>query len=1238
MLFHNKPLTCLFSGVSGEQKKFSVRRLLVITMSFKQSKFDEKEIELKSVAKSKDEPKKPPDVPPVGVLEIFRFCDGFDKLLIFIGLVSAIGAGVAFPFMFFMFGTMTQYFTNYISPFPIPGLTDEMKVDILWKGIMEFVWKLCALGGGLWVSHYFFVTSLNYAAERQVLRMRQLFFAAVLKQDIAWYDTNTTTDFASTMSEDLNKIQEGLGEKIGMFFRFFVTFLVAFGISFYQNWLLSAVLCAVVPLLIILGGVFGMIITSFSKNELSVYSKAGEMAEEVLSSIRTVIAFGGEEIEVERYSTEIKVAQRSGMIKGFLVSLTMGLMFGLMYGIYGFGFWFGVKQVMDQRETPEFGECAINCILNNTSDADIQTCLTECFDFNPGTVATVLFGILQGGMQIGQSSMFVEAFNTARAAAGKIFKVINRQSLIDSSSFEGIHPDTIKGNIKFNNVFFNYPSRPDVKILNGLSIDIPSGKSVAFVGSSGCGKSTCIQLIQRFYDPESGSINIDGIDIKTLNVKWLRENIGIVGQEPVLFDCTIRENIKYAKLDATDEEILKACKEANALDFISKLPNKLDTMVGEGGAQLSGGQKQRIAIARALIRNPKILLLDEATSALDNASEKSVQTALDNVQDGRTTIIVAHRLSTIRHADLIVSFENGQVKEQGTHAELMKNEGLYHSLVMRQMTGQIEDFEKENSEKSFSKQLSIMSSEEEQVIFSPEKPKAVKKYGNIKILKKLFKMNRPETGYLIFGFLCSAAFGLTNIAFAVLFGDVFSIFVKEPEQAREEATLIALEYGALALYTFLCMLGQGSAFSVAGERLTQRLRVLMYKAMLRQEIGWYDLEENNSGSLCSRLSSNAQSVQSATGVKIGQICQSISALVCGLGLSLYYNWKVGLVSNAFVPILVVGMLYQMLLFTKHSSVQKKALESSSKFAIEAIKNIRTVAGLGCENMFQELYNEELIKPHKKTLKQSHVRGIIYGFANSTFCFAYAVCFSYGGHVYTEDLAEYPPEEGRIMEIWKIGIGVLSGAMMIGMSMSFVMDFNQVFEAAEIIFTLLERNPKIDSSRSAGLLIPEINGNIYLENAEFSYPTRQEVQVMKRLTMSIKNGEKIALVGQSGCGKSTIIQLIQRLYDVENGNVMIENYDIRQLNLPAVRSKLGLVSQEPVLFNRSIAANIMYGDNARSVTMEEVVTAARAANIHSFVAALPNGYETNVGGKGAQLSGGQKQRVAIARALVRFAIN
>ena len=269
---------------------------------------------------------------------------------------------------------------------------------------------------------------------------------------------------------------------------------------------------------------------------------------------------------------------------------------------------------------------------------------------------TVFFSVLIGGFQIGQAAPYIEALLMAKTVAGPIFKVIERVSLIDSSSKSGMRPMKVVGDICFSNVFFNYPSRPDVKILRGISLDIPSGKTVALVGSSGCGKSTCIQMAQRFYDPLQGKVMLDGNDLKDLNVGWLRDNIGIVSQEPVLFDCTIRENILFGKPEATDDEIEKACRDANAMDFIKKLPKKFDTLVGERGAQLSGGQKQRIAIARALIKNPSILLLDEATSALDNESESIVQTALDRARDGRTTIVVAHRLSTVRTADLIVAF------------------------------------------------------------------------------------------------------------------------------------------------------------------------------------------------------------------------------------------------------------------------------------------------------------------------------------------------------------------------------------------------------------------------------------------------------------------------------------------------------------------------------------------------------------------------------------------------------
>jgi len=286
-------------------------------------------------------------------------------------------------------------------------------------------------------------------------------------------------------------------------------------------------------------------------------------------------------------------------------------------------------------------------------------------------------------MSIGQTTALGPDSKKAKAAASSIFKIIDTVPLIDSSSDKGEEAKG-KGLVEFKNVAFSYPVRPDATIFTNLSVSAKPGTILALVGASGAGKSSIVLLLERFYDPSKGEILLDGVNLKDLNLKSLRNEIGLVGQEPVLFAGTIAENIRYGKQDATMEEIEQAAKSANAHKFISEFPDGYDTQVGEKGTQMSGGQKQRIAIARAIIKNPKVLLLDEATSALDSESEKVVQEALDRVMKGRTTIVIAHRLSTIRHADCIAVVQAGVIAEQGTHKELMELEGLYYDLVARQ--------------------------------------------------------------------------------------------------------------------------------------------------------------------------------------------------------------------------------------------------------------------------------------------------------------------------------------------------------------------------------------------------------------------------------------------------------------------------------------------------------------------------------------------------------------------------
>ena len=411
---------------------------------------------------------------------------------------------------------------------------------------------------------------------------------------------------------------------------------ISMAAAFLYGWELTLVIMATIPVMSISTAIVTRIQARLTSREIQIYSQAGGIAEEVLAAVRTVVVFRGQAKEIQRYQDSLEPAKTVAIRRGIASGIGSGIIWFINYATFALAFWYGIQLVLD------------SCESNS--------------GYSSASLNIVFFNALYSSYKIGQALPLLESFTTARAAASSIFKVIDRIPQIDSSSKEGLRPETIRGHIRFENVHFNYPSRPEATILRGVSFQVEAGQTVALVGASGCGKSTCVQLIQRFYDPDHGLVEIDGMEVPSLNVRWLRSKISMVGQEPVLFATTIGQNILYGCEGASQEQVERAARLANAHDFIMKLPDKYDTMVGERGAQLSGGQKQRIAIARALIGNPRILLLDEATSALDTKSEATVQKALDQARQGRTTLIVAHRLTTIRNANRILVFKNGMVE------------------------------------------------------------------------------------------------------------------------------------------------------------------------------------------------------------------------------------------------------------------------------------------------------------------------------------------------------------------------------------------------------------------------------------------------------------------------------------------------------------------------------------------------------------------------------------------------
>uniref|UniRef100_A0A8C5RBK2 Bile salt export pump n=1 Tax=Leptobrachium leishanense TaxID=445787 RepID=A0A8C5RBK2_9ANUR len=1170
----------------------------------------------------------------VGFFQLFRFATTTDITMMIIGSLCSLVHGAAQPLMLFIYGMMTDTFIAYEKE--TQHLQDPEKTclngTISWNNGSEFLFDndtvLCGInietemtqfayyyvgiGLAVLILSYFQITLWVIAAARQIQIVRTEYFRKIMRLDIGWFDCNSAGELNTRISDDINKINNAIADQVAIFIERISTFIFGFLIGFLGNWKLTLVIVAVSPLIGIGAGL--MAVARLTGRELKAYAKAGSVADEVLSSIRTVAAFGGEKREADRYDTNLIEAQAWGIRKGTIIGFFQGYMWCIIFLCYGLAFWYGSKLVIETKE------------------------------LTPGGLLQVFFGVLVAATNLGQASPCLEAFASGRAAATIIYETIDKNPVIDCMSEEGHKLDKVKGVIQFHDVNFQYPSRPDVKILSDLNITINPGETTAFVGPSGSGKSSTIQLIQRFYEPTDGKVTLDDHDIRTLNIQWLRSLIGIVEQEPVLFSTTIAENIRYGRDNVTMDDIIKAAKEANAYNFIMELPQQFDTLVGEGGGQMSGGQKQRIAIARALVRNPRILLLDMATSALDNESEAVVQEALDKVRVGRTTISIAHRLSTVRNADTIVGFDGGRAVEKGTHQELLKLEGVYFTLVTLQSQNEApekaktEDNTVAEKQRTFSRG-SYRSSFRLVIKFTMLTVAHVCKTlthiqcNNLEnhktsVVTRVLKYNKPEWPYLLFGSIGAAVNGTVTPLYAILFSQILGTFsLPDAVEQQRQINGICLLFVCIAAVSFVTQFLQGYAFAKSGELLTRRLRRVGFHSMLGQEIGWFDDNNNSPGALTTRLATDASQVQGATGSQIGMIVNSVTNILASLIIAFYFSWKLSFVVLCFLPLIGFSGVLQAKLLTGFANQDKIALEEAGKVSSEAISNIRTVAGLGKEKMFVEFYEKQLVLPYTAAVKKSHVYGACFGFAQCVIFMAYAASFRFGGFLVTSDGISY-------IYVFRVVSAVVMSGTALGRASSFTPDYAKAKIAAAQFFKLLDRIPKTSVFSTSGEKWDNFKGDLEFLNCKFTYPSRPVTMVLRGLNISVKSGQTLAFVGSSGCGKSTSVQLLERFYDPDEGTVLVDGHATTDVNIAFLRSKIGIVSQEPVLFEGSIADNIKYGDNARDIPMEEVIEAAKKAYLHEFVLTLPDKYDTNVGIQGSQLSRGQKQRIAIARAIIR----
>lgn len=1161
---------------------------------------------------------------PVSLFGLFRFGKMFDHFLMIVGILCAVTSGVAQPIL----ATINGRITNVL-------LLEEPSSPEFRKKAYENVYIFIGLGVFLAMINYLQYMCFQTACCRIIAKMRHNYVKSILRQNAGWFDHNQSGELTTRLNDNMERIREGIGDKLGLLIRGFAMFITAIIVAFIYEWRVALMMFGVAPITCLIMTQLSKQMGAMTRRELEGVAKAGAIAEESVLGVRTVQAFNGQDEMVHRYKAALSRGKKFGVQKSLWSGFLGGLFFLVLLLFLGGGLYYGgylLKVGVFKK---------------------------------PGDVFVVVFSMLLGAYFLGLVSPHLMVLLNARVAAATIYQTIDRIPHIDVYSKCGSRPSKVEGRVVFSNVHFRYPTRKDVKVLNGLDLVIEPGQTVAFVGHSGCGKSTSVGLLTRLYEAESGKVTIDGHDVRDMNIEWLRNVIGIVQQEPVLFNDTIVANLREGKPDADMDLLIKVCQMANAHDFITKLPQGYQTRIGDGGVQLSGGQKQRIAIARTLVRDPKVLLLDEATSALDAQSEAIVQEALNNASKGRSTIIIAHRLSTVRSADKIAVFDKGQIAEIGNHEELVKLGGRYADLVKaQQFRGGDEDEEKEDEEvkeglteinqhfftDSYYGQgaasFTRATSRNDSFLRSAHRPSAVgaealnadyelypasaeqEIVDEDKITAGFITIYRNAKGnylYMIVGLVFAILCGLHLPALSLMFSYVFraiSTNSYDDEMTRKLGYAFAMHAG-VGLAILITQFASTALFGIASENMAMSFRCRAFRNILMQDAAYFDSPQHTPGKLITRLASDAPNVKAVIDARMLQVIYGITALLTNTIIGLMYCWQVALIGTAFSLMLGAAQIF-LAGWAQKKNFSLVKNDDAGRLAIEIIENVRTIQLLTREEEFYKKYEFASKKQKLSEIGKCWVEAVNFAISQTFQYFMNTFTYSVGIHIISQETAD-------VDDVFNTIVSMLLGAVAVMHSATYFPEFVKARTAAGMLFAMIERKPKTGNGKEGEKM--ELRGNVQLNDIKFAYPQRPHQPIMKGLQFTANKGQTVALVGPSGSGKSTVISLLERFYDPTDGAVRYDGKDVRQLSLYHLRTQVALVGQEPRLFAGTIRENICFGLE-EEVSHERIMAAVELANAKNFIDGLPQGLDTEVGEKGTQLSGGQKQRVAIARAIVR----
>ncbi|KAH6698866.1 multidrug resistance protein [Verticillium dahliae] len=1204
-------------------------------------------------------------------IRVLSYATAWDRLVLIVSVAAAVGAGLTMPLMNILFGQLVGVFTGFFkqgSDETEQEFLDAVNVGVLYM-VYLFLARLC----------------LTYIANVSVIRLTYL--RTLFTLPISMLDMLPPGQTAAIITTTASILQNGISEKMGHFFSSIATVVAGFCIALSYNWMLTLATSTGLVFIAIVYLLSAPPVVRIMGEVQAVEVQAASVSTEAFSSWRMLAACGAEGKMAARYASFVDETRHKGFGLAWIVAAQQSLS-----DTFALAFWYAFM---------------LYSMMAITS---------------PEPLIVVLLCVMVMASSIGQITAPLSAASQA-ASAGAIFHTIIDAPKTTYGTLKA--PEvSADGDIVLENVNFVYPTRPDVKVLEGLNLCFPAGKVTAIVGPSGSGKSTIVGILERWYefngDPvtnqlvrcnrnppwyaswltsqvlwlRNGLVTVGGHKLSDIDPKWWRNQIGLVQQDNALFNTTIYKNVEHGligtewecEVDHVKAQLVEeACRDAFADEFIARLPDGYQTAVGESGIKLSGGQRQRLAIARAIVKKPKVLILDEATSSIDVRSEQIVQAALDRACRGRTTIVIAHRLGTIKKAHNIMLLRHGKVIQQGTHESLMEEVGgAYHALATAQQldmgsgahsdldssscdlgTGEKSAYAEETDilgefdEKAVSQDRrsrrrsrdswrgldfddddsgdDLLDAEESllRVIKGPDQrpgrfDRLLRPFGSFGTLLSEQTSRWPVYTVILIGALGA---GASTPLQAYLFANLVSLFSFWGSFLMEMADYWCLWFFYLAVGVGLSYLALCWSTTSIGFGITRAYRKEYFANMLSKSASFFDAETNSAGALTARLATDPTQLQQLLGTNMAFALVSVFNVVGCVVVGLVFGWKLTIVALCTsTPLIVAAMYYRVRHEMGFEAMNNAVFAESAKFASESIAAMRTVSSLTMEAGICGRY-ENLLRDHiGAAFRKSVFSVMLFSFSDSISLLCMAFVLWYGGHLLARH--EYSPFQYMI-----VYIAVVQGGMSAGQWLSYGPNIANATAAADRILAMREHDDDDVDADSVGSRqlddVPDEKGvHVEFKNVWFNYPTRPG-PVLKGLSLQIKRGQFAAIVGPSGSGKTTVISLLERFYSVETGTIAINAQNILSLNLRTHRLNLSLVSQEANIFSGSLRANILLGvPNESSVTDADLHRAARDAGLHDFIASLPEGYDTPVGAAGVALSGGQKQRVSIARALIR----